>query len=237
MIQEITKRKIDIVLPAYNPHLNWEKGVAVNFIQLKERFPQYEFALYVATDGSVRGFEPDVVEFLNKVVPGVCIVHYEENRGKGFALRSAVSRCDGDWTVYIDHDFPYTLESIDRVFGALSDGADVVIATRSKSYQKNLPPIRKLLSYASHFVNRAVFMLPFSDTQGGMKGFNRVGRKIFMQTTIDTFLFDTQFIYKAVRQHADVRAVESEIKRGLKVSVMGLKVVVRELKNIPKVWI
>ena len=80
-------------------------------------------------------------------------------------------------------------------------------------------------------------MLPFSDTQGGMKGFNRVGRKIFMQTTIDTFLFDTQFIYKAVRQHADVRAVESEIKRGLKVSVMGLKVVVRELKNIPKVWI
>lgn len=229
-------KRIDIVLPAYNPHFNWEKGVAVNYKLLQEAFPQYDFALYIATDGSVRGFEPDVVAFLERVVPGVTIVHYDENHGKGFALRSAVARCTGDAIVYIDYDFPYTFDSIAKVLDALADGADVVIATRAQSYQEGLPPIRKMLSFASHLVNKVVFRLPFTDTQGGMKGFNCHGRDVFLQTTIETFLFDTQFIYKAVHSHADVRAVEAEIKPGMKVSVMGLKVVMRELKNIRQVW-
>ena len=34
---------------------------------------------------------------------------------------------------------------------------------------------------------------------------------------------------------ADVRSVNAEIKKGLKVSSMGLKVLLREIKNIPEV--
>lgn len=229
-------KRIDIVLPAYNPHINWEKGVAVNFHDLCAMFPKYKFSLYIATDGSVRGFEPDVVSFLKDEVKDVKIVDHAVNMGKGFALRSAVKQCAGDWVIYIDYDFPYTFESISKVVAALRDGADVVIAARADSYQKNLPFVRKMLSYASHAVNRFVFRLPFKDTQGGMKGFNRRGRELFLQTTINTFLFDTQFIYKAVKSGADVRVVDAEIKNGLKVSVMGLKVLFKELRNIREIW-
>ena len=229
------KVHIDIVLPAYNPHINWEKGVVANFNELCGMFPEYGFSLYIATDGSIRGFEPDVVEYLGKGVDTVQIVDYEVNVGKGFALRSAVKHCAGDWVIYIDYDFPYTFESISKVIAALRDGADVVIAARADSYQKNLPFVRKMLSYASHAVNKALFRLPFKDTQGGMKGFNHKGRELFLQTTINTFLFDTQFIYKAVKHGANVQVVDAEIKKGLKVSVMGLKVLFRELRNIKEI--
>lgn len=229
------KKSIDIVLPAYNPHLNWEKGVVENFKELCLMFPSYDFSLFIATDGSVRGFESSVVEYLKAKVENVAIVDHDVNMGKGFALRSAVSQCKGDWVIYIDYDFPYTFESIAKVIESLNDGADVVIAARADSYQKNLPLMRKILSYASHAVNKSLFNLPFKDTQGGMKGFNKKGKGIFLQTKINTFLFDTEFIYKAVKTGADVRTVDAEIKKGLKVSVMGMKVLFRELENLPKV--
>ena len=234
-MENIARKRVDVVLPAYNPHINWEKGVAENFLQLQELLPQYDFSLYIATDGSEMGFEPETVGYLKRKIPGVTIVSYDVNRGKGFALRSAVRLCTGDYTMNIDHDFPYTFQSIANVLKSLDDGADVVIATRSESYQQNLPIMRRVLSRASHLVNKMLFRLPFVDTQGGLKGFNRHGREIFLTTNIERFLYDTQFIYRAVHAKADVRSVNAEIKKGLKVSSMGLKVLLREIKNIPEV--
>lgn len=224
--------RVDLVLPAYNPPANWEKNVVSNYKELCSRFPSCKFALYITTDGSVRGFEPKVIDYLNKKLGEFTLVDYPDNQGKGFALRKAVSQCTGDYVVYIDYDFPYTFDSISKVLDSLRDGADVVIAARSESYQQNLPLIRKFLSRVSHFLNRNILNLPFEDTQGGMKGFNKVGKEIFLKTTINTFLFDTQLIYLAVRSGVNVRKVNAEIRSGLKVSVMGMKTVFTELKNI-----
>ena len=62
-MENIARKRVDVVLPAYNPHINWEKGVAENFLQLQELLPQYDFSLYIATDGSEMGFEPETVGY------------------------------------------------------------------------------------------------------------------------------------------------------------------------------
>lgn len=223
----------DIVLPCYNPPVHWEKRVVENYRKLYELFENHQFNFIIVTDGSTRCYDDVVTSYLYENIAGLKIVDYRQNRGKGYALRSAVKECTSNYIVYIDHDFPYTWDSITKVFKALEQGADVVVAIRDNSYQRGLPLIRKVLSYSSHLLNKIVFRLKITDTQGGMKGFSSRGREIFLTTTINTFLFDTEFIYKATHtKGVKLVAIEARIKEGLKMSVMGVKVLRREFANI-----
>ncbi|MEG1511278.1 MAG: glycosyltransferase [Bacteroidales bacterium] len=224
---------IDIVLPCYNPPAEWEKRVVENYIKLHELFNNYKFNFFIVTDGSTKGYSKEIIDYLNANVDSLKIIDYKNNMGKGYALRTAVKECNSNFILYIDHDFPYTWESIKNVFCALENGADVVVAVRDESYQKALPRVRKILSYSSHLLNKIVLRLKITDTQGGMKGFNKKGREIFLATTINSFLFDTQFIYKATHKRGtNVVAIQARIKEGLKMSVMGIKVLRREFFNI-----
>jgi len=115
---------------------------------------------------------------------------------------------------------------------ALLGGADVVVATRGKSYQDNLPPFRQMLSKLSHICNTWVLRIKIKDTQGGMKGFSQAGQAIFLTTRINSFLFDTEFIYKASRRkEINLQTINANIKEGLAVSNMGFKVLRREALN------
>lgn len=58
---------------------------------------------------------------------------------------------------------------------ALLGGADVVVATRGKSYQDNLPPFRQMLSKLSHICNTWVLRIKIKDTQGGHEGIQPSG--------------------------------------------------------------
>lgn len=223
----------DIVLPCYNPPPQWEKRVVENYHKLHELFEKHQFNFIIVTDGSTRGYEDKVIDYLYDNIDGINVVDYRKNMGKGYALRAAVKECTSNYIVYIDYDFPYIWDSIAKVFRALEEGADVVVAVRDNSYQRKLPLIRKVLSYSSHLLNRIVFRLKITDTQGGMKGFSRKGREIFLTTTINGFLFDTEFIYKATHtKGVKLVAIEAKIKEGLKMSVMGMKVLRREFVNI-----
>lgn len=137
---------IDLVLPCYNPPSGWEERVATHFREVERLFSPVRFHLFIVSDGSRRGYEPETIDRLRQLIPDVCVVDYKPNRGKGYALREAVKRCTSPYIIYTDYDFPYTNDSFGRMVEALLGGADVVVATRGKSYQDNLPPFRQMLS-------------------------------------------------------------------------------------------
>lgn len=233
MNYSIENSTIDIVLPCYNPSEGWERRVLSNYNELCRLHPDYAFNLFVVTDGSTRGYNEETVSFLKESIPSFTLVDYKTNMGKGYALRTAVKECCSGFIIYIDYDFPYTWDSLDNVINALRSGSDVVVAVRNCDYQRSLPRFRKILSYSSHMINKVLLGLKITDTQGGMKGFNRRGREIFLTTTINSFLFDTQFIYKASHTKGiKVTAVDARIKEGIHMSVMGMKVLRREFRNI-----
>ena len=134
---------IDLVLPCYNPPSGWEERVATHFREVERLFSPVRFHLFIVSDGSRRGYEPETIDRLRQLIPNVCVVDYKPNRGKGYALREAVKRCTSPYIIYTDYDFPYTNDSFGRMVETLLGGADVVVATRSKSYQENLPPFRQ----------------------------------------------------------------------------------------------
>lgn len=227
-----TPAHIDLVLPCYNPPTGWEQRVIAHFQEVERLFTTIRFHLFIVSDGSRRGYEPETLARLREALPDICIVEYQPNRGKGYALREAVKHCTSPYIIYTDFDFPYTNDSFGRVVEALIDGADVVVAIREKSYQNNLPLFRQLLSKLSHLCNTWILRIKIKDTQGGMKGFSRKGQTIFLSTQINSFLFDTEFIYKASRQKdVDLRTINAVIKEGLTVSNMGFKVLRQEALN------
>lgn len=168
-----SRADIDLVLPCYNPPSGWEERVATHFREVERLFSPIRFHLFIVSDGSRRGYEPETIDRLRQLIPDVCVVDYKPNRGKGYALREAVKRCTSPYIIYTDYDFPYTNDSFGRMVETLLGGADVVVATRSKSYQENLPPFRKVLSKLSHICNTWILRIKIKDTQGGMKGFSQ----------------------------------------------------------------
>lgn len=223
---------IDIVLPCYNPHPGWEENVISNMQKLYEVYPFIIFTLYIVPDGSKRGHTADTKKKIISALPRVNFVDYPSNQGKGYAVRAGVAQCTSEYVIYTDYDFPYTDISLYQVIESLLTGVDVVVAVRDRNYQKNLPLFRRFLSNSSHWINRLLLGLRINDTQGGLKGFNRKGRDIFLSTQINSFLFDTEFIYKAAhRKDIRIQAVKTRIKDGLAVSEMGFKVIRKELKN------
>ena len=227
---------IDLILPCYNPPRDWPETVHTYFERLQALLPGVELRLTVANDGSERHVDTEAQERLRRYIPAAQITGYEKNRGKGYALRHAVRQCTAPYIIYTDYDFPFEPESIKNVAAALLGHADVVVGNRSSSYYEQLPLKRKIMSKVSRCLNKYLLRIPACDTQGGLKGFSRKGREVFLQTKIDQFLFDTEFVFKACRRKDLAwQVVPIRTREGVVFSNMGAKVLRKELKNFLRI--
>ena len=190
---------IDLILPVYNPDEGWELTVVSKYKELEVLWKHADIHLYVINDGSERGFE--------KVVT--------------------------DYILYTDHDFPYTLDSMSRVLEMLQRGVDVVVSTRDKAYYDCLPFSRRLISRFVRGCNRYLLRMNYSDTQAGLKGFNRKGRFVFLSTCIDTYLFDLEFVYKACHHLALViEEIPVKLREAVCFPVFGIETYWKELLRV-----
>ncbi|CDN31519.1 hypothetical protein BN938_1432 [Mucinivorans hirudinis] len=233
----LTGCDIDVVLPCYNPAAGWAEAVATNYEKLRRAAPDHNFNLIVSNDGSHRNFTTAETDTLKKLVEGVQIVDCKINMGKGAAVRRGVMEAVSPLVIYTDIDFPYQTECMVRMIRELESGeCDIMMSKRNESYYKELSPLRRLLSWGSQTLNRKLLGMRYADAQGGLKGFNKVGREIFLQTTIDRFLFDTEFIYKASqRKDIQIRQIEVNLRNEIEMPAMALRVIRAEFVNFLKI--
>lgn len=227
---------VDVVLPCYNPTDNWVTIVREQFRELQDLCPNHHFNLIVSNDGSHINFDNEHTEEL-KQIDGVTIVDNKVNMGKGAALRSGVLTAKSPIVIYTDIDFPYESKCIRDLIVELESGQyDIVLAKRNETYHRELSVVRRFLSFASRTLNKKILGMKYADAQGGLKGFNRVGREIFLQTTIERFLFDTEFIYKAsCRSDIRMNQITADLRENIILPEMGLKVIRREFMNFMKI--
>ena len=232
--------QLDIILPLYKPKKGWETHVLEAMAELRRYLTGKNCAihLFIVNDGSDLTYFPE--EILSKIrnsAEKFTFLSYSNNHGKGYSLRYAVSRTSGDYQIYTDGDFPFSWHSVADAFDALQAGADVVMGSRSKDYSAALPTMRKHLSTSVKRLNRFLLELPdeYSDTQSGLKGFNKLGKKMFLATTVDTFLFDTEFILIAWKNSLNISCIPLKLKPNLHFSKMGSMVMLRELRHFVKV--
>ncbi|MDO4692601.1 MAG: glycosyltransferase [Porphyromonadaceae bacterium] len=228
--------RLDLILPAYNPREGWEQYALERIDELRRLRPRWEIHLYIAPDASKVGHNQAVRQALSEGAQGqITYIDYARNRGKGYALRSAVAQTKASYMLYTDWDFPFSTESYLQVLDALEAGADVVLPTRERSeYMQKLSPMRKFLSGGSRLINRLLLNLPANDTQGGLKAFGALGRKAFLSTRIDRFLFDTEFIALATRRRLNIAITRCHVRPEIVLSSMSFATLRSELRYIPR---
>ena len=232
--------KTDLILPFYKPHEGWLEHILDSLKPLKQELNKRGSSLRVilANDGSPAScYPPEAQDAIRAAADEFVFSTYDVNHGKGYCLRHAIEKADGDVQVYTDGDFPFGWECILAAFERLTDGADVVMGVRGTDYGRALHPLRKTISKGVRRLNRFLLGMPeqYLDTQAGMKGFRGEGRRAFLDTTVDTFLFDTEFILLARDRGLRIDTIPLKLREGLSFSKMGWRILFRELRHFLRI--
>lgn len=226
------KYDLTIVLPMYRPKAGWENNLKQN-IQLIDIEFSYSVSIeyIIVNDGFENGHLLSLFDVLHDAHPNVKFVSYKENMGKGYALRTGVAAASAPVVITTDLDFPYETRDIRNVYALLKNGNEIVTGKRNTEYYTATPLKRKIISKACIAMNKHLLKLSLGDAQSGLKGFNKKGKHLFLQTSINRFLVDTEFLVLAKKQKLDIAVLELNLRDGIKFSSMGLKVLVTEGKN------
>lgn len=222
---------VSLILPCYNPPQGWEQVICSNYAAFTARIQQ-PVELILVMDGDTHD-NSAALQYLNSEIAGIVIVQYAENRGKGYALRRGVEAATGDVLLYTDVDFPYTQDSLCEVYQALAEHvADVAAGVKNDSYYEHVPAVRRTISKYLRWLIRVFLSMPVTDTQCGLKGFKKEVKPLFLQTTIDRYLFDLEFIRNCFRgKQFRVKAIPVALNDNVHFRSMNYRILLPEMFN------
>lgn len=222
-----------LVVPCYNPQPGWGGRLSTRF-QAFVNHPtlsgKLATSLILVHDGTPKGLDSAELTLLKERVPGLTFIDLPQNRGKGFALRTGMQAAKANLYVYTDVDLPYTIDSMIAVVESLRQHGGVAAGERFDDYYEGVPLFRRILSRGHRLAMKTLFRLPVSDSQAGLKGFDERGREVFLETTVDRFLVDLDFIARC-RGRVDVRAVRVELRPDIQFTDFGLGILKAEAGN------
>jgi glycosyltransferase involved in cell wall biosynthesis len=228
---------LTIVLPVYNPQPEWYLNIEHRFKELKSLLKDFSLSLIIINDGSKVEINKEQISWLKSTIYELSYLEYSENQGKGYALRHAISQVKSDFVMYTDNDFPFQNSSMIEVASRL-ESYDLVVGIKNENYYNQLPAQRKFISKSLRRLIKIVFpKMITSDTQCGLKAMNSKGKDIFLQTTINRYLFDLEFIYNAGKAGLKCCTVPVELREGIQFSTMNNKVLIHEFKNFLKILV
>jgi glycosyltransferase involved in cell wall biosynthesis len=228
---------LDIVQPCYNPFHGWEQSVWIHFENVLKLLSGVNVNLIIVNDGSQRNITDEAVTFLRERISNFQFISYEQNRGKGYALRQGLAVSRGPFQICTDIDFPYELIDIKQIYELLKGDADIVCGVRTKTYYDTLPFERMIASNMSQILNKMFLRLPFSDTQSGLKGFNRKGREIMLSTIIERYLADTEFLAIAAKtEKITIVPYKVSLRDNITLSKMGVRIFLAEFQNFLHIY-
>jgi dolichyl-phosphate beta-glucosyltransferase len=123
-----------------------------------------------------------------------------ENRGKGGAIASGVSRAEAEYVLLADVDLSTPLEELHKLADALRDGADVAIGSRAVpgAVVERGPAHRRLTGWAFNQAVRMMTGLGVQDTQCGFKLLrSSEAKELLAEQTCAGFAFDVELLLRA----------------------------------------
>lgn len=219
------KPEISIVIPAYNEsdrliaplHKLLDFGEAAGNIEI-----------VVVDDGSNDGTaEIARKTAAEKPTVSVNVIRYEQNRGKGFAVKTGLLAASADIALITDADLSTPIEEMPKLVEPIRHGkTDVAFGSRALDRSligTHQPWFREQGGRVVNFMIRKMSGLNFTDTQCGFKAFNMVKfRPLLDMMTIDRFGFDVEFLF--VAKHNGLHLAEIPVRwndvEGSKVSAI-----------------
>ncbi|MGA9364077.1 MAG: dolichyl-phosphate beta-glucosyltransferase [Bacteroidota bacterium] len=195
----MTNYYLSVVIPAYNEEKKIAQDLALVYDYLARQ--TYEYEVLVVDDGSKdRTYE--IVKSLEPKCKNLRGIRYEQNRGKGYAVKTGVLQARGEYILFADAGTCVPYQDMEKGLQVLQNGYDVALGSRALEESRVLlkqPKYRQIGSTIFGFIVHWVMGVnPVRDTQCGFKVFKReAAHAIFGRNRIDGFMFDTETILNA----------------------------------------
>lgn len=193
--------KLSIIVPAFDEQNRI--GASVEKILAYIRETDLSAELLVVDDGSKDNTKAAAEAVIAKH-PEVRarVVRYEQNKGKGFAVRTGLEAAAGDIALFSDADLSTPIEEAPKLVEPIERGEyDVTFGSRALDRSligTHQPWRREQGGKVFNLVVRTITGLPFWDTQCGFKAFNmHKFRPLLSLMEIDRFGFDVELLYVA----------------------------------------
>lgn len=195
---EFNPPHLSIVVPAYNEEARIGSSLAEMLAYLEKQ--NYDFEVLVVDDGSTDGTRALVEGFIPEH-PRLRVLHYDGNRGKGYAVRYGMTRAAGNFVLFSDADLATPIEMVERLMEAVRKGQDVAIGSRDivgSKLDKHQSAVRELGGKVFNKIVQLLAVPGIHDTQCGFKLFTRASaQNIFGRCQVDNFSFDVEALYLA----------------------------------------
>ncbi|GIW10290.1 MAG: glycosyl transferase [Dehalococcoidia bacterium] len=198
---------LSIVIPAYNEERRLGPTLRALAAALAERPERSE--ILVVDDGS-RDRTAALVRSLR--VPGLRLISYRPNRGKGYAVRTGMLSASGAIVGFMDADLSTDLAALDLALRELRAGWDIVIGSRAMAGAQIVvrqPRYRELATRVFNLLQHALAgVRGYADTQCGFKLMTAAAAQaVFSRAQIDGFMFDVELLFLAQRLGLRVREI------------------------------
>ena len=192
---------LSIIVPAYNESERLGASLTQILDYLARENPRAE--LIVVDDGS----SDDTAQIAERALhsaPEIAsrVIRYEQNRGKGFAVRTGLLAARGQIAVFTDADLSTPIAETPKLVQPIERG-EVDVAFGSRALDRSLigtrqPWRREQGGKVFNLIVKTLTGLPFWDTQCGFKAFRlEVFRPLLGAMKIDRFGFDVEFLFVA----------------------------------------
>ena len=118
--------KISVVIPIFN-----EEDYVINILEkVNDKKKNFNLEIIVIDDGSTDSTKKILEDYKNLYD---FLISYEQNKGKGFALREGFKKCTGDIILIQDADLEYDPEDYKILIDPfINKNADLVLGSRFK---------------------------------------------------------------------------------------------------------
>ena len=204
------ERKLSVLMPAFNEGRHIYANVAETRRALQEIGIPYEIIVIddCSADDTAAEAARAAADF-----DDVRLKRNEENRGKGWALKSGFKAATGDLVAFVDADLDIHPGQLGRYLRVMEEQrADVVIGSkRHPESVLDYPSHRRAISTVYFGIVKALFGLPIRDTQTGLKLFRReVLDQVFHRMLVKRWAFDLELLVNA--HHLGFRVVDAPVR-------------------------
>lgn len=169
----ISKNVLSVVVPAYRQEKTIKKDLENILSTLENGLGKdYDYEVICVVDGHV----DETFKKATSLKSGkLKVFTYEDNKGKGHAVRLGMSKAKGDLISFLDSGMDISPKGMMMLMAHMDwYGADIIVGSKRHPVSKvNYPFIRKVLSLGYYLGVKILFGLKLTDTQSGIKIFKR----------------------------------------------------------------
>lgn len=153
----MARHSVSIFYPCYNDWGSMGSMVLLT-IQTAERL-ELDYDITLIDDGSAQHTQ-ELLEQIKVHFPEVQIVHHEQNKGYGGALRSGFAAATKEWIFYTDGDAQYDVREMELLFEHAGPEVDVV---QGYKIERHDPLHRIVIGRIYHWLVKLAFGLKLRD--------------------------------------------------------------------------